>query len=173
MRWGEVVGLETEFARTASVRIEWQLYELDTGELHRRPPKDDSHRTVDVPPWLSGLISDHIVRTTPKACDCHGRSYVFRGHGPARGGIQPAGARLIDVARRAGMSTGTVSAVLNRPESVPEPTRARVEAAVADLGYVRGVATGEPAAHWRRNGFATWLFHPAATGWYPPEGSSA
>jgi integrase len=23
------------------------------------------------------------------------------------------------------------------------------------------------AAHWRRNGFATWLFQPAATGWYP------
>ena len=26
---------------------------------------------------------------------------------------------------------------------------------------------GEPAAHWRRNGFSTWLFQPAVTGWYP------
>jgi len=23
------------------------------------------------------------------------------------------------------------------------------------------------SAYWRRTGFATWLFHPAATGWYP------
>jgi hypothetical protein len=33
MRWGEVVGLETSFVRPKSVRVEWQLYELDTGEL--------------------------------------------------------------------------------------------------------------------------------------------
>jgi hypothetical protein len=28
MRWGEIVGLETEFARPGSIRVEWQLYEL-------------------------------------------------------------------------------------------------------------------------------------------------
>ncbi len=32
MRWGEVVGLESRYIRPASVRVEWQLYELDTGE---------------------------------------------------------------------------------------------------------------------------------------------
>lgn len=42
MRWGEIAGLETEFARPGAVRVEWQLYELDTGELARCPPKDDS-----------------------------------------------------------------------------------------------------------------------------------
>ena len=41
-----------------------------------------------------------------------------------------------DVARAAGVSTATVSRVLNRPESVREKLRARVEAAVARLGYV-------------------------------------
>ncbi|WP_344492083.1 LacI family DNA-binding transcriptional regulator [Glycomyces endophyticus] len=42
-----------------------------------------------------------------------------------------------DVARAAGVSVGTVSNVLNRPEAVAEETRARVLAAIADLGYVR------------------------------------
>jgi DNA-binding LacI/PurR family transcriptional regulator len=72
----------------------------------------------------------------------------------------------VDVARAAGISTGTVSNVLNRPESVPLGTREKVAAAIAELGYVRGgPAPGELAPHWRRSGFATWLFKPAATGW--------
>jgi len=50
MRWAEMVGLETEYVRPSSIRVEWQLYELDTGQFHRCPPKDDSHRTVDTPP---------------------------------------------------------------------------------------------------------------------------
>lgn len=42
-----------------------------------------------------------------------------------------------DVARAAGVSVGTVSNVLNRPEAVAEETRSRVQAAIAELGYVR------------------------------------
>lgn len=42
---------------------------------------------------------------------------------------------LDDVARRAGVSTATVSRCLNLPDRVREETRARVEAAVAELGY--------------------------------------
>ena len=75
MRWGEVVGLETRFVRSAAVRVEWQLYELDTGELHRCPPKDDSHRTVDTPQWLMKLLADHLARTSPKPCRCHDQTY--------------------------------------------------------------------------------------------------
>lgn len=41
-----------------------------------------------------------------------------------------------DVALAAGVSTATVSRVLNRPQSVREALRGRVEAAVARLGYV-------------------------------------
>lgn len=44
-----------------------------------------------------------------------------------------------DVARRAGVSVGTVSNVINRPERVNDLTRRRVEAAIAELGYVRNV----------------------------------
>jgi integrase len=163
MRWAELVGLETRYARLGSVRVESQLWEDDDGVFHQVPPKDDSYRTVDVPPWLSRLVSEHIARVQPKACECHDRTFVFRGQGAARPG---GGAKLADVATRAGVSAGTVSNVLNRPERVAELTRARVQRAVADLGFVRG-ATGEPAAHWRRNGFAAWTFTPASSGWYP------
>ncbi len=42
-----------------------------------------------------------------------------------------------DVAARAGVSVGTVSNVLNRPDIVAEPTRSRVQAAIAQLGFIR------------------------------------
>ncbi|MFJ5223046.1 LacI family DNA-binding transcriptional regulator [Streptomyces sp. NPDC088400] len=42
-----------------------------------------------------------------------------------------------DVARLAGVSVGTVSNVLNRPEKVSEQTRVRVRAVIDQLGFVR------------------------------------
>ncbi len=45
--------------------------------------------------------------------------------------------RMKDVAAHAGVSLGTVSNVLNRPEVVTERTRKRVLAAIAELGFVR------------------------------------
>lgn len=45
--------------------------------------------------------------------------------------------RIKEVAARAGVSIGTVSNVLNRPETVAEPTRDRVLAAIMELGFVR------------------------------------
>ncbi len=68
MRWGEIVGLEPEFVRPKSIRVEWQLYELDTGELHRCPPKDDSYRDIDTPDFLASLLASHIARTRSKPC---------------------------------------------------------------------------------------------------------
>ena len=65
LRWGELVGLEARYVRPDSVRAEWQLYELDTGELHRCPPKDDSYRTVHVPGWLGSLLTAHLGRRPP------------------------------------------------------------------------------------------------------------
>jgi LacI family transcriptional regulator len=44
-------------------------------------------------------------------------------------------ATIHDVARRAGVSAGTVSNVLNRPGYVSAPTRERVLAAIAELGF--------------------------------------
>ncbi len=45
-------------------------------------------------------------------------------------------ARIGDVARRAGVSVGTVSNVLNRPQVVSEQTQQRVRDAIAELGFV-------------------------------------
>jgi LacI family transcriptional regulator len=46
-------------------------------------------------------------------------------------------ASVKDVAASAGVSLGTVSNVLNRPDRVGASTRARVEQAMAELGFVR------------------------------------
>lgn len=48
-----------------------------------------------------------------------------------------AGVSIRDVATRAGVSIGTVSNVLNRPDSVADGTRAQVLQAIDDLGFVR------------------------------------
>lgn len=63
-------------------------------------------------------------------------------HKPKRsrkGVMQPT---LADVAREAGVSAITVSRVLNTPASVRDKTRARVEAAIDKVGYVRNMLAG-------------------------------
>lgn len=53
--------------------------------------------------------------------------------------------KIKDVAHESGVSSGTVSNVLNHPERVAEPTRLRVQEAVRRLGFVRN----ESARHLR------------------------
>lgn len=55
--------------------------------------------------------------------------------GRGRSGLRPVSIK--DVAALAGVSLGTVSNVLNRPDRVSTRTRAKVEAAMAALGFVR------------------------------------
>lgn len=57
------------------------------------------------------------------------------GEGARGAGRRPGGATLEDVARAAGVSTATVSRCLNAPGKLQPATRARVEAAIAELGY--------------------------------------
>ena len=45
-------------------------------------------------------------------------------------------ATIIDVARVAGVSDATVSRALNKPETVSETTRQRIDDAVIETGYV-------------------------------------
>ena len=59
---------------------------------------------------------------------------------------RPGGPRIQDVARRAGVAIGTVSNVLNNPEIVTDQTRLKVEAAIAELGFVRNSAARALAA---------------------------
>ncbi|MBB2911868.1 LacI family transcriptional regulator [Streptosporangium becharense] len=60
-----------------------------------------------------------------------------------------------EVAARAGVSPGTVSNVLNRPEKVASTTRRRVEEAIRELGFVRhGSASSLRAGHSRTVGLS-------------------
>lgn len=60
-----------------------------------------------------------------------------------------AGVTVADVARAAGVSPMTVSRVVNRSESVGDDTRARVEKAIAELGYVPNLAARSLAGGWQ------------------------
>lgn len=53
---------------------------------------------------------------------------------------RPRRASITDVANRAGVSVGTVSNVLNKPDHVTEKTRARVQAAIDELNFVRNAS---------------------------------
>src|SRR6187549_842189 len=60
---------------------------------------------------------------------------------PGRGFLVSIGSTSVkDVAALAGVSVGTVSNVLNRPDRVGRETRLRVEAAISELGFVRNEA---------------------------------
>lgn len=60
--------------------------------------------------------------------------------------LAPVGATLRDVAERAGVSTGTVSNVLNHPQKVSESTIERVRGAIDELGFVRNAVASSLAA---------------------------
>ncbi|GAA0565191.1 tyrosine-type recombinase/integrase [Actinomadura livida] len=79
MRWGEVHGLERPACRLDRIQIDWQLREL-AGRLEMVPPKDDSHRPVDLPPFLAALVSDQSTRTRGR-CACQGRTPECGGRG--------------------------------------------------------------------------------------------
>ncbi len=57
-----------------------------------------------------------------------------------QGNGRPRRPSITDVARRAGVSVGTVSNVLNRPEQVTPATRERVQTAIDDLHFVRNAS---------------------------------
>ena len=77
---------------------------------------------------------------------------------------QPAQRRVSrgDVAAHAGVSHGTVSHVLNHPERVRPATRARVEASIAELGFVR-----DEAARHLRAGYSTTIGLMLLDAWNP------
>ncbi|MFC9247794.1 LacI family DNA-binding transcriptional regulator [Streptomyces sp. NPDC057136] len=167
IRWGEAVGLDRAYVRPSSIQIEEQLYELDDGTMVRCPPKDDSYRTIDTPRFLSALLTDHLRRTSPSACPCHGMRTVFRAAG-LRQELRVPRARI---AERAGVSAATVSRVQNRPEMTSQATRDRVRSAMAELGVVEDVGTDQLVPHWSRDDHRHRIFAPAASGWYPTKGA--
>jgi len=87
MRWGEVTGLEASSVKPGSIRIWWQLAEVN-GVFVKIPPKYGSRRTIDIAPFLWNLISAHLHDTEGRECACarsggaplcEGNRHVFLG----------------------------------------------------------------------------------------------
>ncbi|RBO91376.1 LacI family DNA-binding transcriptional regulator [Nocardia puris] len=165
IRSGELWGLETQHVRPGRLRIEWQLLEVD-GRLYRDVPKDESRRNIDLPHWLWQLLADHIERSRPSPCPCHGATYVFRGLPRVRG-KNPRGVTMAAIAKRAGVSERAVSLALRSKPGVSEETRRRVHTAAEEIGY-QLPQPGECVAHWSRESYRRWIATPAASGSYPP-----
>jgi len=165
MRLAESVGLETCHVHPLMIRVEWQLVEVK-GKLIKAIPKYGSRGDVVIAPFLGDLLDGFMRSQVFAPCPCHGATYLFRGLRPPRGVPVKAGVTIAAVAEAAGVSTGTVSNVITRPDTVTARTRAKVDEAVRALGWVPGSAPIEPAWHWRRSGFEE-LFHMAASGRFP------
>jgi integrase len=163
LRLGETVGLEREYVRAGTLRVEHQLHEVE-GKLIRQPPKDDSYRDAELPPFLAALLAGQM-RQPETPCPCHGQAYVFRGLGRPRGTKVP-GATLRDVATIAGVSPATVSYVVSGDGRVGAVTRARVEEVIAKTRFIPQRAPEGIAWHWRRSSFEE-MFTAAASGWFP------
>lgn len=88
---------------------------------------------------------------------------------------QPVGIK--DVARAAGVSVGTVSNVINRPDTVATETRARVLSAIDRLGYVRSesarrACARDAAGSWGCSS-STWATPSSSTSPAAPSGPPA
>lgn len=68
MRWSELVGLERRYVRGGTLRVEWQMQRQD-GRWVRVPPKDESRRTIDIPPFLAALLAAQVTRGSGR-CTC-------------------------------------------------------------------------------------------------------
>ncbi|MEV0632435.1 hypothetical protein [Nonomuraea wenchangensis] len=70
MRWAEIVGLERQYFRLSTIRVEQQVYEHK--DRWAKKPKDASYRTIHLPPFLSDLLSRQLQRHCSGACICTG-----------------------------------------------------------------------------------------------------
>lgn len=150
VRWGEIIGLERRYARFGNVRIERQLNEVDNGQWIAIPPKEGSVRTVDLPRPVSALISEHMARTTPKPCDCHGMTCVFPGPRDQPHWTRPRFARAVFTPAASGWSPK--QGVKNPPRPVP---------------LVAEPWPGQPIAGWYAQSRATTNWVPIARGLTP------
>ncbi|WP_149264232.1 site-specific integrase [Actinomadura sp. K4S16] len=70
MRWGEALGLENEDVHHLDrIDLDWQLREY-RGQFLKVPPKDDSARRIDKPPFLTDLLSRQMQNRATGTCSC-------------------------------------------------------------------------------------------------------
>lgn len=85
LRYGELIGLQPEYVRLGMIRIDWQLVEAD-GDFYRLPPKDDSNRDVDIPPFLQGLLNRQLATHPDRRCACKPKTVEGQQEQPCKGG---------------------------------------------------------------------------------------
>lgn len=142
LRWGESVGLQRSYVRMGRIRVEHQIYELPDGTFVLCPPKEDSYRYVDLPPFLADLMSGQMVR---------------RGSSPTvtlEDGTEVCACARPDTEHH----QGGAFVFTGRPTKRQHP-----------LASERGPAVERLAPHWRRSGFAAFVFTPATEGQFPPK----
>lgn len=70
MRWGETNGLDTSQLTDGRIDLDWQLRQLNA-RFSQVPPKDDSARRIDLPPFLTRLLATQAGRSTRCRCPGH------------------------------------------------------------------------------------------------------
>jgi LacI family transcriptional regulator len=108
------------------------------GGLRAAVNRDCADRSRTETDWHRRVIAA-LIRFTLSGGDQYAESGATGG-GSLNKGVSVASISVNDVAAAAGVSVGTVSNVLNRPDKVAPSTVARVQAAIADLGFVRNDA---------------------------------
>lgn len=102
MRWSEAMGLPPDCLHGDTMDIAWKLYELNS-RFYRGRPKDGSIRTVDVPPFLADILTEHLEANPARKCTCRnteppwcpGSEYVFLGQRNAHHRRSNYGTRIV------------------------------------------------------------------------------
>lgn len=85
LRYGETIGLQREYIKLGKVRVDWQLIE-DGGKFYLGPPKDDSNRDVDIPPFLQTLLNRQVSAHPDRRCGCRPATIEDQDEQPCQGG---------------------------------------------------------------------------------------
>ncbi|MEO3869430.1 hypothetical protein ABGB18_11410 [Nonomuraea sp. B12E4] len=85
LRYGEGIGLQRGLVKLGRIRVDWQLIE-DGGKFYLGPPKDDSNRDVDIPPFLQSLLNRQIAAHPDQRCRCKPVTIEGQKEQPCQGG---------------------------------------------------------------------------------------
>lgn len=67
MRYGETIGLAPDLVTSDRITLPSQLVE-ESGRFYRLPPKDDSRRNIDLPPFLGELLATQKRSVAERRC---------------------------------------------------------------------------------------------------------
>ncbi|HUR74491.1 MAG TPA: hypothetical protein VMZ00_09445 [Sporichthya sp.] len=99
MRLGEALALQRPYVRLGMVRVDWQL-QVIRKTWFMLPPKDDSNRDVDIPPFLQDVLGRQIAARPDQRCPCKPMRIEGQPEQPCQGGpfvfLGPKGAHIRD-----------------------------------------------------------------------------